>query len=404
MCRLVCFLLAAALTLGVALAQEPPSFYKPATSVSTSAINSRATGASPAGGIAALLTMKGVDDSGRAAAYKTRGINYAPSTLGKLGRTLGRVGGPLAVVAAMSAIVDAAGWFIDEVSGQVLVSAPVSTSIPPGGYYWQDSVQAKTHPTATAAAQFMLSAGYSPSFDTVEAAPVGCGVENVNTGYVDCRARLCKSWAPSQCIEPGLTRYRNNGSTAYTTTGPAPASPPAVADEAIGNALANHPNAWPDLLSQPNGMPRPTPEVAQALADYKNELEQAAGVTPTTPPAPDPNFETSENTASTEWPGFCSWATKVCDFIDWYRTEPPEPDDIDMPEVQLPGVSPWTSSLGAGSCPAPFQLDLNTGGQSYEWDPWCDLALRIKPLVIASAAFAALLILAGVSRRSNGDA
>lgn len=396
MLRLVCFLSAFALTVSAgALAQD---FYKPATKVSVSPVGVTPTGKAASGGIAALLTMQGVDDSGRAAAYAARGVTYQPSTLGRIAR--GLRGGPGAVLGALAfgALIDGAGWVIDELTGQVLSGPPVPTTVPPGGQYWKNTFTNNTYPSAYAAA-----AAYSPNGVSIH----DCHVEDAN-GIQSCQATVDHpTWGPPYKVTFGVNGIRVTGTQPFPLSHPGTQPsviPDSQVDPLVGNAIADRPDTWPGVLREPDGRPRVTPEVQAALDDFRQELEADRGLTPTPDTPVDPDWDTQPNPTSTDWPSFCGWASVVCDFIDWYKAPPTEYQDVEMPEMELPGPSTWVSGLGQGSCPAPHVINLNLGPQVYEWDPWCDLASRIKPLVIASAAFAALLILAGVSRRGDGNA
>ena len=392
---LVSFLAAAVLTFSAGvLAQD---FYKPPTKVSVSPVGVNPTGKATGGGINALLTMQGVDDSGRSAAYAARNVRYQPSTLGKIARAAR--GGPATFlgILAFGALLDAAGWAIDELTGQVMIPGSDGDAPPAGSAVWctQSWGSSFTGKMCGSSPQDFIGqstgwpggtytvTGYAPQSSTA-------GTLIVNNGSVGGMTVQVFAYQPT--THQWLGAY------------PAQPVPEAQVDDLVGNAIADRPDTWPAVLREPDGRPRVTPEVQAALDDYQQELERERGLveSPDTPVAED--WETQPNNMATDWPSFCGWASVVCDFIDWYRAPPADYQDIPMPETELPGPSGWVSSLGQGSCPAPHVINLNLGQQTYEWEPWCDLASRIKPLVIASAAFAALLILAGVSRRGDGNA
>lgn len=399
--RVVVFLVALALTLSVAYAQDPGSFYKPPTKVTTSAAGVNPTGKAAAGGISALLTMQGVDDSGRAAAYKTRGITYAPSTLGRIARAAR--GGPATILGALAfgALLDGAGWVIDELSGQVTTPAVGAATIPVGASYFSTSGLPGYYSHFGTRELHMLCNNNNAEVYRPTKCP-GSLVFVSNQWYGTQYRHIYKDGTQGNLVAHVQTNDSTKTNGSYVA---AAAIPQAQVDTAVGNAVADRPDTWNQVLREPDGRPRTTPEVLAALDDFRQELEAERGLTVTPDTPVDPNWEEQPNNAATDWPGFCSWASVVCDFIDWYKAPPADFDDQEMPQTELPVPVVWSSSLGQGSCPAPYTLSLTgTGPQAYEWGPWCDLASRIKPLVIASAAFAALLILAGVSRRSNGDA
>lgn len=390
---LVCLLAAFVLTISVAWAQDPGSFYKPPSKVSTSAVGVTPTGKSSAGGISALLTMQGVDDSGRSAAYKTRPINYSPSTVGRLARVARGAPQALLVTAAFNAVVDSAGWAIDELTGQVR-GPQTGPGMPAVG----DGVWCATQ--------------FGAGFSSRKCSTTLSGFVGQDTGWsggpymVTAATEISTGFAVLQ-VNGGAVGGTTATFQAYQTEWPVidVQIAPIITDAQIGEAISDYPEAHPGIIRQADGKPRVAPEVQEALDAFRNELETAGGLTPTTGPGVAPDFENEVNDTATEWPTFCGWAWYVCEFIDWVKDPPSGWEDVPMPETELPGVGAgWVSTLGSGSCPAPRTLNLRRGAVVYEWTPFCDLASRMKPLVIASAAFAALFILAGVSRRGNGDA
>jgi hypothetical protein len=70
--------------------------------------------------------------------------------------------------------------------------------------------------------------------------------------------------------------------------------------------------------------PEPTTTTGTSTGTTTGTSTNPDGTTTTT-------TTTSTSTTSTEWPEFCSWATKVCTFIDWVM-EPAPPIDIPPPE------------------------------------------------------------------------
>ena len=71
-------------------------------------------------------------------------------------------------------------------------------------------------------------------------------------------------------------------------------------------------------LDSASDIPQPDPqEITQAQYDNPDypEAGTGSGTDPENPTDPENTFQL---------PAFCDWASKVCDFIDWYRSEPPE--------------------------------------------------------------------------------
>lgn len=106
---------------------------------------------------------------------------------------------------------------------------------------------------------------------------------------------------------------------------------------------------------------------------------QSETVTETTP-----GQEVVSGTAS-DWPGFCDWATVVCDWLDWTKEGWPEE------EPELPQVVDFTPDGdfqvgGPGACPAPYVLSIGwLINQDFQvsYQPFCDLALIVNPLLLA---------------------
>jgi len=391
------FLAAFALTLSVAFAQD--SFYKPPTKVTTSAVGTNPTGKAASGGISALLTMQGVDDSGRSAAYKSRSITYSPSTLGRVARSLR--GGPAALLGALAfgALIDGAGWVIDELTGQVMDGVAQPTYAPAGTSYW--SYDGKIFPSSSAAGAYQVGR-FSPSTGAYYAGLINCGAPQVN-GNIVCQISIGFSY-------PGFNNYNithvaNNSPGSNVNYSFPPSQPQAVpdsqVDDLVGNAISDRPDTWNQALRQPDGRPRVTPEVQAALDDYQQELEQQNGLTPSPDTPPVEDWETQPNDTATDWPGFCAWASTVCEFIDWYRAPADEGQDVELPVTEIPVVqSTWTSGLGSGSCPASSSISLSVWQGSISYQPVCDLASYIRPLVILSALLIGAFIISGGIRQN----
>lgn len=396
--RLVWFLVAFAVTLfpGVVFAQSQGL----PTPVHIS------TGAAVPVGLNSTVTFdaRGLPGAANAGHY-ARPVLISNSTLGSLAGGLARRALP---AAAFLAALEAAGWAIDELTKQVITTPAqiTPTEVAPGAYWWAYNGQNYSTYSAAAGA-LMAHANWPGAPHTAHRhSPADSGPPE-NRRLAFCLHH--SAWGPSDHFAFWyVTQYQNTTSAAMPKTFADPASPAVNATpEQLADLLKANPAAANEALRNADGSVNRNPDVMSAANALAAELAANAN-NPTvdwdtgnqTGPVADPNASPT----AIEFPVFCTWASKVCDFIDWARDEGEPPDDVDMPTTELPGVVAWNSSLGSGSCPAPHPLNLNMGQQYYEWTPWCDLASRIKPLVIASAAFAALLILAGVSRRSNGDA
>ncbi len=93
---------------------------------------------------------------------------------------------------------------------------------------------------------------------------------------------------------------------------------------------------------------------------------------------------TSTGGATLELPAFCEWAGIVCDFIEWYKTQP-EDDSPELPEHELEKkeIDKDLLNVGGSSCPQdltvnwtglPFGITIN---ESIEMQPYCN---ELEPL------------------------
>ncbi len=135
----------------------------------------------------------------------------------------------------------------------------------------------------------------------------------------------------------------------------------------------------PLTTADPEGNPQVDPNVAPEH------------INPTNPPVePPPPFEL---------PGFCDWATIVCDLADWFRDEADDPESVDLPELDPVQLSAQNFGLpSSGTCPAPMNLSIGLGAVQVKYDPFCDFATAVRPLVIATGWLAAVMILVGWRR------
>ncbi|MGB2784565.1 virulence factor TspB C-terminal domain-related protein [Psychrobacter sp.] len=130
---------------------------------------------------------------------------------------------------------------------------------------------------------------------------------------------------------------------------------------------------------------------------------------PNVPPVPPPAFEL---------PAFCSWAAPVCAFATWAQQEWSEfiltitalkdwlfeesPSDKDNTvDVVTPPIIPAQVAIDfVGGCPAPLTFSFNFYGQNYKpavpFDPICEVAILINPVVKICATIGAAFIVAGI--------
>lgn len=352
-------------------------------------VNISPVGPAP-GGLQTMATYSATG-AGAANGYYSRPVLVSNNTLGALGRGLLRRAAP---VAAMMGLIEAAGWVIDELTGQVLSGPPVPTTVPPGGQYWKNTFNNNTYPSAYAAA-----AAYSPNGVSIHS----CGTENAS-GVQSCQATVDHpTWGKPYTVTFGVNGIRNLGTEPFPLSHPG-AQPAPVPDADIGQAVANNPALAAQALRNPDGSVNRNPDVmaeAQALAQ---ELAAAN-------PLPDPTAEwdtgyqggePQPSAANSDLPAFCSWAAKVCELADWLMDDgDEEPAPVDLPVIEPDTAVTWNSGLGGGSCPADISVGNVMGAELvFPLSGFCLAADMIRPLVLAAAALLALLIVGGFRHAS----
>lgn len=333
------------------------------------------------------------------AGYYTRPVLVSNNTLAGLGKGLLRRAVP---VAAMLAAIEGAGWAINELTGQVL-SGPAQPTVAPAGTSYVQGQQ-HSHPTFAAAgafeASYMAANGfgqYAPAYDGV----TNCSAPGIGGGY-SCQLKIKLNNGGQSLVWATYVPNNNPG-----TNRPLYALQPApVTNAQLGQLVANNPALASAALRNPDGSVNRNPDVmaaAQALA------AQLAATDPAQQPDPVAEWETGQQggpspAGAGELPGFCAWATIVCTLADYVMDDADEAEEPTVPYVDIPVAEGWSSGLGSGSCPAPFSVEINIGGTSapveFSYQPLCDLAGYINPLVHAAAAFMCLFIIAGVRRAS----
>jgi hypothetical protein len=178
-------------------------------------------------------------------------------------------------------------------------------------------------------------------------------------------------------------------------------------------------NSAPDTWAQPFVNPQTGAVIrdsvnAQAEKDLYNEIAPTLGkpqstANPVTPPLVQnaPSYDTqnpnSGANTSLEFPSFCSWASVVCDFIDWTKEPPEEPSDsgfifADLIEEKEIVLESYQSGLGNGSCPSPKSFTVLTASLTYSYEPVCNMADVARPFVIIFAYITSIFVLLGIRR------
>lgn len=361
------------------------------------------TGAAVPAGLQSTVTFdaRGVGTAANAG-YYSKPVLVSNNTLGQLGKGLLRRSVP---VAAMTAAVTAAGWAIDELTGQVM-DGPVPVppgDVPPGGAYykWGDNF----YSSAGAATSAIISAmDYPGAPHTSHRWPGG------DDGNVKAVCHHHNAWGGDEHLAYStFTEHINE--TAFpqpypwadVVTAPAP-----VADEALGQLVASDPALANAALHNADGSVNRNPDVmaaAQALA------QQLASADPVEQPDPVGEWNTGQqggpqnnpSPTALEFPAFCSWASKMCELADYLLDggdDVSPDDDQEIEEIPLVLDQSWSSGFSGGSCPVPVSVNVLDAEVLFSYQPLCDLAGYIRPIMLSGTALLCVMIIGGFRRAS----
>lgn len=230
------------------------------------------------------------------------------------------------------------------------------------------------------------------------------------TSYASVTMDLCKDTIPSGC---GWTRDLS----LVLNPNPTQSQPKSIPDTAVIDlVIPQTPQEAPKLVD-PSLVPTNIlpPEVTEAVNELNNGLtDDQVYVPPYVAPASTSGTATGgygEGSFSLDFPIFCTWASTVCESVDFIKEKVGELSDYLKPEPQqdthldFPTDTPVNINTDIkfnGQCPAPIIYDFNYGGkaQSFgikDFTPFCSMLNDIfKPIVIAISSFVAVLIIAGV--------
>lgn len=348
-------------------------------------------------------------------------IRNAKATI-KLGASTANVGKSLlkrapaiaitqAVIAILGKSVD---WVMDPENNRVKYKDPENS----GGYYWEED--GRVFYSHDAVCNYLLSRGALPT-DLNHPWNKGARSSTWTDKYRDtCRFQLSNGsyttlndlsslrlgdpdtqpewqYIPIDEVAQKVIRHAEDGQ--------APAMQ-VMNDAALDALEAGLLDAQLDAASN---VPQPDPqEITQAQYDNPDYPENGTGtgtgpetpVDPETPTDPvDPNPNPNPDANPFQLPPFCSWASKVCDFIDWYQKDPPDDTEIELPEPDMPDVD--TDIDFGGSCPPDLSVPFNLYGTSTDFvlmpfSKFCPLLESyIRPVLILLGSFMAVTIVGG---------
>lgn len=107
---------------------------------------------------------------------------------------------------------------------------------------------------------------------------------------------------------------------------------------------------------------------------------------------------TTVESPALEVPTDCDFMPTVCSFIDWVKTPFNEPDPDLSELISDEDYSREINFSSNASCPAPSIISTSQGAYEFSWEPACQWAGMVKPLVIIAALIGAIFINLGMAR------
>ena len=151
------------------------------------------------------------------------------------------------------------------------------------------------------------------------------------------------------------------------------------------DAASDIPQPDPDAVTDTNPENPTDPETGECPTGYTKE--------------PSGTCIKSEQ-VQTQFPAFCTWASKVCEFIDWVKTEPTEPPDgdgdisVEIPDSQMhePILERLYIDMPA-QCPPDPVLEFMGARIPFPMSVFCQFATMMKPLILLFAYIKGLSII-----------
>lgn len=105
----------------------------------------------------------------------------------------------------------------------------------------------------------------------------------------------------------------------------------------------------------------------------------------------------SHSTTSTELPAFCSYASKLCDWLDWSQAMPEDEEKKEV-EIKTSDISfNQTVYISPNeSCPVPTILSFGGINIPIDYSMFCNVLSIIKPAIVSVSFISAIFIITGV--------
>lgn len=371
---------------------------------------------------------------------KQSSVKITP-TASQVSKVLARGAAGYALSVAVQQLLGSVEWVLDPANNQIVYKEKLECTSNCEFWFTVDpnrpQLSAPTKDKAckqavgTYYASFIVSAYYDENTKTCWGVTFYSGQtyppENLGTTLVqvanpnyDPTAEEEKKTLPLEVVAQQVISNAAGGDTA------AQAATTAAAADIVAEAETDNTKA-PPIISQAEANATTKPADA-AEAEKANEATGESKPNTANPDATD---------LSIAFPIFCNWAPTVCEaaqtvinfpntLTDWWETgktkaeewatsiseawtkvkkeyadKPEENTDteLDIPDLEQDIEVDTDISFG-GSCPAPLSSDINFMGLNktieFSFDPVCQIAEFIKPVVISISAFSAALIVAGI--------
>ena len=334
--------------------------------------------------------------------YVKNGTATITPTAANVAKTLGKGVAGVAVSVAVEQLLGAVDWVLDPANNQIKYT--------PSGKFWTYPDNAAKYGSAEQACKAYATANglYYVAVEVNAPSTAAVCYSSVEKDSSFLRTTI-------------LTAVENEEQNQQTIP------LPAVAQQVITNAQ-NETDSEKKAAAQAVTTAAAADIVAEAETDsvkarpIAQQLEASSSTKPADPDVADkasqaqgtakPNEANPEATdLALEFPAFCGWAPTVCEFAQTaiqsiadakaeYADKPQENTDTEL-EIPDPEEQSIDSDISfGGSCPAPLTSQVNFMGINetieFSFDPVCEIAEFIKPVVISVSAFSAALIVAGI--------
>ena len=352
-------------------------------------------------------------------------------TATQVAKLLGKGVAGVAVSVAVQQLLGAVDWVMDPANNQIVYTqnCEIGGTCPTSKYlyYGQNGGKANTTaPTASQACDLEISylnkvlpgRGYtktsfaqnSCNFKTSNGNTGSSTISALNNPNYDASAEKQKKTLPLDVVAQQVISNADSGDTA------AQVATTAAAADIVNDAQ--------------NDSAKARPIVNQLDANATTKTDESATA------QSKPNTATGGSDLSISFPVFCGWAPTICQAAqtvisfpqtltnwwdksvnslseaytyaqtqvqtvrDYFNDEPPKNDDtvLDIPEPPLPDIN--TDLNFGGACPVSRTVPISFAGIStqieFSFQPLCDIASFIKPVVITISAFSSALIIAGI--------